>query len=191
MHEKYIELCNKNQIDIGLLWIYKSSEKWILNFPTKKHWKHPSKNEYLHSGLKKFVSTYKEKGIESIAFPLLGADKGGIPQEESLFIIQHYLESLDIEIEVYRYSSSANDDLYEATKKWLLSQDVEYISQSTKLRKDYVAKVIDAMQSQDIHQLNQLGQIKGIGIKTLEKIFNFAQGSLNKHSFMEKQQMLL
>jgi len=191
MHERYIDLCNKNQIDIGLLWIYKSSDKWILNFPTKKHWKYPSKKEYLHSGLKKFVSTYKEKGIESIAFPLLGADKGGISQEESLSIIQHYLEVLDIEIEVYRYSPNANDDLYEATKNWLLSQDVEYISQSTKLRKDYVAKVLNAMQSKDIHQLNQLGKVKGIGIKTLEKIFNFAQGSLNSDSVMVNQQTLL
>jgi hypothetical protein len=37
-----------------------------------------------------------------------------------------------------------------------------------------VAKVLNAMQSQDIHQLNQLGRVKGIGIKTLEKIFKFS-----------------
>ncbi len=190
MYEKYIELCNKKQIDIGMLWIYKSSEKWILNFPTKKHWKYPSKREYLHSGLKKFVSTYKERGIESIAFPLLGADKGGIPQEESLSIIQHYLEPLDIRIEVYLYSPSANDDLYQATKNWLLSQDVEYISKSTELRKDYVVKVLDAMQSQEIYQLNQLGKVKGIGIKTLEKLFNFSQDKLNSDSVMANQQTL-
>ena len=54
-----------------------------------------------------------------------------------------------------------------------------------------MAKVIYAMQSQDIYQLSQLSKIKGIGIKTLEKIFNFAQGSLNKHSFAEKQQTLI
>lgn len=181
----------KNQIDTGLLWIYKSSDKWILNFPTKKHWKYPSKKEYLHSGLKKFVSTYQEKGIESIAFPLLGADKGGIPQEESLNIIQHYLKPLDIKIEIYFYLPSANDDLYEATKRWLLSQDVEYISQLTKLRKDYVTKLLSAMHSQDIHQLNQLSKVKGIGIKTLEKIFNFAQGKLNNDSIMINQKKLL
>lgn len=35
MHEKYIKLCMDNHIDIGLLWIYKSSDKWVLNFPTK------------------------------------------------------------------------------------------------------------------------------------------------------------
>ena len=192
MYKRYVDLCSKKQIDIGLLWIYKSTDRWILNFPTKKHWKYPSKKEYLHAGLEKFVSTYKERGIESIAFPLLGADKGGIPQEESISIINHYLESIDIEVEVYRYSPIAKDDLYEKTKSYLLSQDIEYISKSTNIRRDYVRKVLDAMRSQDIYQLNQLGGVKGIGIKTLEKIFNFSQRSLNDNAHIcPNQQSLL
>lgn len=191
MHKKYIELCDKNQIDIGLLWIYKSSGKWILNFPTKRHWKHPSKKEYLHSGLKKFVSTYQERGIESIAFPLLGSDRGGIAREESLSIMQHYLDPLNIDIEIYQYSPVATDDLYEMTKGWLLSQDLDYISKSTKIRKDYVIKVLDAMQSKDIHQLNQLGKVEGVGIKTLEKIFNFTQDALDDDLLLSGQKTLI
>lgn len=177
MHEKYIKLCDSNQIDIGLLWIYKSTNRWVLNFPTKKHWKYPSKKEYLHIGLDKFVNTYQEKGIESIAFPLLGADKGGIPQEESLSIMMSYLNKPSIDIEIYRYDQKAKDDLYDKTKEWLLSQDVNYISTITKLRKDYVVKIIDAIQSPNIVQLNQLALVQGIGIKTLEKIFNSTRDS--------------
>ncbi len=177
MHQKYIQLCEAGQINIGLLWIYKSKDRWILNFPTKKHWKYPSKKEYLCAGLNKFVSTYHEKGIESIAFPLLGADKGGIPQEESLNIMMSYLENPSIEIEIYRYDQRAKDDLYDKTKKCLLSMDIEFISKSTGLRKDYVLKVIYAMQSPNIVQLNQLARVEGIGIKTLEKIFQFARSS--------------
>ena len=55
-----------------------------------------------------------------------------------------------------------------------MSGDVEQISKATKLGKSYVNKVIDAMQRSDIYQLNQLGRVKGIGIKTLEKIFTYA-----------------
>jgi O-acetyl-ADP-ribose deacetylase (regulator of RNase III) len=178
MYDKYVQLCENKKIDIGLLWIYKSTNKWILNFPTKKHWKYPSKNEYLHAGLSKFLNTYQEKGVQSIAFPLLGADKGGIPQEESLQIMMSYLEKVDLEIEIYRYDSTAKDDLYDRTRNWLLSQDIELISKSTNLRKDYVIKVVDAMQLSDVFQLNQLARIEGIGIKTLERIFNLARGSL-------------
>ena len=192
MHDRYIQLCEENKIDIGLLWIYKSPDKWILNFPTKKHWKYPSKKEYLHAGLVKFLSTYQEKGVQSIAFPLLGADKGGIPHDESLQIMTTYLDRADLKIEIYRYDATAEDDLYKKTKEWLLSQDIERISKSTRLRKDYVARVIDAMQSPNVVQLNQLAQVKGVGIKTLEKIFKLAQGSLvNEPSTTLGQQSLL
>lgn len=192
MHDKYVQLCYENKINIGILWIYKSPEKWILNFPTKKHWKYPSKVEYLHAGLEKFLNTYEEKGIQSIAFPLLGADNGGIPQEESLMIMTTYLEKADLGIEIYKYDAGAKDDLYEKTKNWLLSQDIDCISKATKLRNDYVAKVIDAMKLPNVVQLNQLARVKGIGIKTLEKIFNLARGSLvNGQTATSGQQSLL
>lgn len=192
MHDKYVQLCVENKIDIGVLWVYKSPDRWILNFPTKKHWKYPSKKEYLRAGLDKFLNTYKEKKINSIAFPLLGADKGGIPQDESLRIMTAFLEKADVEIEIYKYDVTAKDDLYDKVKDWLLSQDIERISKSTKLRKDYVVKVVDAMQSPSVVQLSQLAQIKGIGIKTLEKIFNLARSSLfNEPNTTTGQQFLL
>lgn len=177
MHEKYIELCENKKINIGLLWIYKSTDRWILNFPTKRDWKYPSKKEYLYSGLEKFVKTYADRNIQSIAFPLLGADKGGIPQEESLEIMKSYLKDVSIDVEIYRYDPKAKDDLYDKTKEWLLSQSIESIAKSTQLRKDYVAKVINAIESPSIMQLNQLARIDGIGIKTLEKVFKFANTS--------------
>ncbi len=175
MYQKYIQLCHSNQIDIGMLWIYKSLDRWILNFPTKKHWKYPSKTEYLHAGLNKFVKTYQEKGIISVAFPLLGSDKGGIAPSESLDIMMSYLEKPSIDVEIYKYDKKSKDDLYEKTKEYILSKDIKIISESTKLKKNYVAKVITAMQSPDIVQLNQLAGIRGIGVKTLEKIFQFSQ----------------
>ena len=61
MYEKYINLCDQKKFDIGLLWVFRTNDpdRWILNFPTKKHWRHPSKKEYLYSGLRKFIETYK------------------------------------------------------------------------------------------------------------------------------------
>jgi O-acetyl-ADP-ribose deacetylase (regulator of RNase III) len=192
MHDKYVRLCDENRINIGMLWIYKTPERWILNFPTKRHWRYPSKVEYLHAGLEKFVTTFAQKEIRSIAFPLLGADKGGIPQEDSLKIMRGYLESVDLNIEIYRYDSRAKDDLYEKTKEWLLSQDIDRVSKATGLRKDYVVKVMNAIQSPSIVQLNQLARVDGIGIKTLEGIFNLARGSfVNDETAMPVQQSLL
>lgn len=170
MYERYVELCEAGQIDIGKLWIYKS-DRWILNFPTKKHWKYPSKKEYLEAGLEKFVNSYQERSIESIAFPLLGADKGGILPDESLGIMRRYLDDLAIPIEIYKYDASAQDDLFHATKKWLLDRDVSEISRMTGIRAQYVTKVLEAIKNPEIVQLNQLAKVKGIGIKTMESIF--------------------
>ena len=54
MFKKYKQLCDAKQLNIGTLWIYKSDNNNILNFPTKYDWKLPSKQEYLEKGLQKF-----------------------------------------------------------------------------------------------------------------------------------------
>ena len=101
MFDKYKHLCDIKLLRIGSLWLYKSDDKWILNFPTKDHWKDPSKTEYLELGLKKFIETYKEKGITSIAFPLLGANNGKIDPDVSLKIMCEYLKDCDIPILIF------------------------------------------------------------------------------------------
>ena len=91
MYKKYVEYCKTGLIKIGSLWLYKhSDEKWVLNFPTKTHWKYPSKTEYLLMGLDKFIDSYEQKGITSVAFPILGSEKGGLPKPYKL---DEYLNS--------------------------------------------------------------------------------------------------
>ena len=69
MFAEYRELCEKGDFNVGSLWLYKTPNKWVLNFPTKKHWRQPSRIEYVESGMKEFVETYSSMGIHSIAFP--------------------------------------------------------------------------------------------------------------------------
>ncbi len=101
MNLKYRELCANGLIRIGKLWLYKTADKWVLNFPTKDDWRNESKVEYLVLGLEKFVNTYKAKGITSIAFPLLGANNGGLDPKLSQDIMINYLKQCDIPIEIY------------------------------------------------------------------------------------------
>lgn len=105
MFEIYKEFCKKKMLNIGLLYLYKSKKdkKWILNFPTKYDWRKPSQYEYLEKGLQKFVDTYKQKGITSIAFPLLGTQNGCLDKEEVKKIMYEYLEDCDIQIEIYEH----------------------------------------------------------------------------------------
>ena len=43
MFEVYRELCRQDRFETGQLFLYKTAHKWILNFPTKKHWRATAK----------------------------------------------------------------------------------------------------------------------------------------------------
>ena len=174
MYEQYVDLCNNKSISVGKLWLFKGADRWILNFPTKIHWRYPTKEDYLHSGLNKFLETYKEKKIESIAFPLLGASHGGIPAERSREIMVSYLEKCEIPVEIYYYEPKANDDLFEQFKSNFLNMDRKEIKQEIGLRDNAIDNLLYGFNNTEIKQLNQLAQIKGIGIKTLERMFSFS-----------------
>jgi O-acetyl-ADP-ribose deacetylase (regulator of RNase III) len=175
MNEQYIILCKRRMIEIGSLWIYKSSDRWILNFPTKKHWKDPSKEEYLHAGLSKFMQTYEEKQIESIAFPLLGAQHGGIDRDRSQELMEFYLQKCKIPVEIYRYDPMSPDDLYDRFRELMQNMTAEEIKNETGIRPDYVRKILQALHNPEICQLNRLASLDGIGVKTIEKVFAFVR----------------
>ena len=103
MFEKYRSFCEQKLIDIGKLWLYKEpGKKWILNFPTKTHWKYNSEYDYIEQGMAKFVETYQEKNIESIAFPILGCD-GELNSDTVLEIMLKYLSKCDnLIVEIYK-----------------------------------------------------------------------------------------
>jgi len=185
MFNKYQKFCNDKSIDIGKLWVYKMTEnhhesyQYILNFPTKKDWKFPSKIEYLEKGLQKLLDTYQQREIKSIAFPLLGADKGGLSKEKSISIMRQYLEKLDIPIEIWYFDPNAKDDLYENFKKKFLHLDIDTIKERSKLRIDFINKIKNALKRDDINSLSGLLRVKGIGTVSLEKSFNFIKNDKN------------
>lgn len=175
MFDRYYDLCQQNMIRIGSLWIYKTdSERMVLNFPTKQDWKYPSKIEYLEKGLEKFLETYNEKGITSIAFPVLGASKGGINENVALNVMVRFLSQANIPIEIYKYDPYAYDDLYLQFKKIFLNTDLVKLKERTKIRANYIEKLKEALTDDSIRSLSRLATVEGIGIKTLEKSFQFA-----------------
>ena len=183
MFAEYVKHCKAKRLDIGKLWIYKpppseQDKRWTLNFPTKRHWKYPSKKEYLESGLQKFVATYRDQHIESIAFPTLGTANGGLFEDEVIPLMKSYLEKCDIPVEIYLYKPDAGDDLYLEFCKRVLSERNEEkekkMAKAMDLRVDRLRKIRDAVQSDlEIQSLSQLAKVPGIGLKSLEKCFHF------------------
>lgn len=174
MFDLYSEYCKSKLIGIGKLWLYKGEPEapWVLNFPTKFHWKYPSKMEYIEKGLQKFVETYNDKGITSIAFPMLGTHNGGLDKDEVLSLMQKYLSRCDIPIEIYDYDPNAADDLFETFKsKWNTIPNSEKKSIIGIKTQRQIDTIDIAINSNTIHSLIALIEYKGIGFKTMEKCF--------------------
>jgi O-acetyl-ADP-ribose deacetylase (regulator of RNase III) len=175
MFDIYGNHCKNGNISIGKLWLYKGEKNapFVLNFPTKFHWKYPSKIEYLVKGLEKFCDTYKDQGITSIAFPLLGAHNGGLDKEEVLSIMLQYLEKCDIPIEIYEYDPNAPDDLFEKfSQNWSSLSSLE-IKEHTSISKDKIATITLAIETGKVSSMIGLINERGIGLKTMEKCFRF------------------
>lgn len=104
MYVAYKSICERNLLEPGKLWLWQGSEGWVLNFPTKKHWRSPSKIEWIEAGLKKFVAEYRERGIEEISFPRLGCGNGGLDWSEVQPLMERYLGDLDITVFIHDYT---------------------------------------------------------------------------------------
>ncbi|WP_340139386.1 macro domain-containing protein [Lactobacillus intestinalis] len=122
MYKKYRILSKRKQLNIGQLMISKEEpiyyrrkptgqyrNRWVLNFPTKRHWRNKSKIEYIEAGLSKFVKEYKNRNIESISFPQLGVGNGGLNWNEVQEVMEYYLEKVDIPVYIHIYSPTIKD----------------------------------------------------------------------------------
>lgn len=98
--------CQRGEVRIGKVLAYdlgpSSSPRYILNFPTKAHWKDPSRLEYIRAGLVDLVRVIRELGIQSVAVPALGAGLGGLSWRDVKPLIEEALGGLEgVEVLVY------------------------------------------------------------------------------------------
>lgn len=122
MYERYKTACDRGLLTIGKLMLFYAADYWILLFPTKENWRYPSKMEYIEAGLKKFVQTYAERGITSIAFPRLGCGNGELKWDDVRHLMERYLKDLPIKVYIYIGKQSEDEPEHKNPKKtmaWL------------------------------------------------------------------------
>jgi len=77
----YAQACKAGEVRLGRMFVYPRQSlfnpKWIINFPTKQHWKSKSKLQDVQQGLEDLIGVVKATDIKSIAVPPLGAGLGG------------------------------------------------------------------------------------------------------------------
>ena len=94
----YSEACKAKQVQTGKMFVTANDElsgpRWIINFPTKRHWRQPSRMEWVEEGLVDLVRVLAEKGIRSVALPPLGCGNGGLEWAEVRPLIEDALADL-------------------------------------------------------------------------------------------------
>lgn len=103
MYKRYKAVCDQELLEPGKLWLWRGAKGWVLNFPTKIHWRNPSKIEWVEAGLEKFVSAYKDQEIREISFPRLGCGNGGLKWSDVRPLMERYLSRVDIPIYIHDF----------------------------------------------------------------------------------------
>lgn len=102
----YAAACKNRQVEPGRMFVFETGQltapRYIVNFPTKRHWRGASRMEDIDAGLKALVDTIHQYQIQSIAIPSLGSGLGGLDWAEVKPRIESALRPLrDVRVIVY------------------------------------------------------------------------------------------
>lgn len=102
----YESACRRRHVEVGKMFVFEAAgvdgPRWIINFPTKKHWRQPSTMGYIRDGLADLVQVTQQLGIRSLAVPPLGCGLGGLDWPEVRTAIEAAMSKLpDVEVLVF------------------------------------------------------------------------------------------
>ena len=95
----YAKACERGEVQPGRMFVFETgaltNPRYIVNFPTKRHWRGNSRIEDIQAGLKDLVTVIRERDIRSIAVPPLGAGLGGLEWSDVRPRIEKALHGVD------------------------------------------------------------------------------------------------
>ncbi|MGL6339867.1 MAG: type II toxin-antitoxin system antitoxin DNA ADP-ribosyl glycohydrolase DarG, partial [Waterburya sp.] len=103
--KQYKKACDHKKVQPGRMFTTSTGQlfpKYIINFPTKNHWKGKSKIEDIESGLKALVKEVRQLNIKAIAIPPLGCGNGGLDWAQvKPMIVNAFVELLDVQVVIF------------------------------------------------------------------------------------------
>jgi len=106
MYASYAQACRNGELDIGRLHRFEldaaAMPRWILNVPTKRHWRSRSRLEDVVAGVRALAATARELELGSLAIPPLGCGLGGLrwPQVRP-YIVAAFEDWPGIEVQLF------------------------------------------------------------------------------------------
>lgn len=107
----YAKACERHEVQIGRMFVHHlgqlTNPRFIINFPTKQHWRGRSKLEDIEAGLQSLVTDVRSLHIESLALPPLGCGQGGLAWEDVCpLIIKAFKDLPSVRVAVYAPGST-------------------------------------------------------------------------------------
>ena len=184
MFEEYRRNCEEGTLRPGQILPYRKGHPWVLNFAIKDDWKHPAKIGWVESCLAKFVTSYRKLGVRSVAMPWLGAMNGQLDWEKVHNLIHSYLRELsDISIELVEFDPHAWDPLFERLLSEAKQSTAEDFCRQSGMSHSAAALILSAVRERHATNLPEVCSLKGIGEKTIDKLYSFLVNT--KASFQE------
>lgn len=117
----YEAACKRKEVVPGRMFIFETGQinhpRYIVNFPTKRHWRGSSRIEDIESGLVALVEEVRQRGIQSIAIPALGCGLGGLDWKDVRPLIERAFEALpDVRTVVFEPNGPGPSDKMAKTK---------------------------------------------------------------------------
>jgi len=102
----YAQACQREEVLPGKMFVFETrtltNPRYIINFPTKRHWRGKSRMEDIDAGLTALVAVLREKNMRSVAIPPLGSGLGGLNWDEVKPRIEAALASVDdVKVSIY------------------------------------------------------------------------------------------
>jgi O-acetyl-ADP-ribose deacetylase (regulator of RNase III)/uncharacterized protein YwgA len=112
MYEDYVVRCHARQVRLGQPYLFRRlMPPWVLNFPTKDHWRSVSRLTDIETGLRYLLAHYRQWGVESLAVPPLGCGQGNLEWRVVGPTLYRYLKQLEIPVELYAPFGTAHEEL--------------------------------------------------------------------------------
>jgi len=154
MYEDYAKRCDRGEVRLGEPYLYRYlMPPWIVNFPTKDHWRSVAKLDDIVRGLEFLIAHYREWGITSLAVPPLGCGNGQLEWRVVGPTLYRYLRRIDVPVELYAPHGTPHEELSPAFLEGGESEAMGVMPEPQWIRPGWIAlvEILKRIEDQPFH----------------------------------------
>lgn len=169
-YKVYRSACQRGDVSLGHMFVFDTGrmgpQRYIINFPTKGHWKSRSRMQDIEDGLHDLVRVIGEFGIHSIAVPALGCGNGGLRWDDVYPLIERALSTLpDVAVEVFPPTGSPD------------ARSMRVGTQKPRMSLGRAALIAIIQRYAELCQVEEVSTVNGASLLEIQKLMYLLQSA--------------